>query len=313
MSSACSILFSLYALTAITLKWREGGKAPCETFRLFDSVVDGHTVYLQDTDIAEVYSYTACSGWASLPDCPYIGSGLVVIDHLLTTVGGNAGSELTNKLFSLRRKCCGKKKWTEVFPPMQTKRREMTALCTGTSLIVAGGIGILSVMLTTVEVMNTATQQWFTAAALPDPICSSSATICGDQIYMLGGQNKNWKETNSVYTCLLSALLQSCSSPSDKSGVWSRVADCPAKSATCVSLLGQMLMIGGRDYEKKLATTAIFMYKPATNSWVVISHMLSARSSSLAAVLPGNRLMVVAGLDIDFRKTATVEFGSVRC
>ena len=292
----------------VTLKWREGEKAPCETFRLFDSVVDGNTVYLQDTDVAKVYSYTATSGWASLPDCLYVGSGLAVIDHLLTAIGGNAGSELTNKLFSLTGEGSDKK-WTEVFPPMQTERREMSALCTGTSLIVAGGIGF--VMLTTVEVMNTETQQWCTAAALPDTICNFSATICGDQIYMLGGQDKSWNSTNSVYTCSLSALLQSCSSPSDKSGVWSRVADCPAKWSTCASLLGQMLAIGGLGYGNKLATTAVFVYEPTTNSWTVISQMLYGRSLSLVAVLPGNQLMVVAGTDNDSNKTDTVQFASV--
>ena len=137
-----NIIFPI-TVTAITLKWREGEKAPFETFRLFDSVIDGDTVYLQATDVAKLYSYTTSSGWSSLPDCPYVGSGLAVINHLLTTIGGNVGSELTNKLFSLTGEGSDKK-WMEVFLPMQTERREMTALCTGTSLIVAGGIGIAS-------------------------------------------------------------------------------------------------------------------------------------------------------------------------
>jgi len=64
-------------------------------------------------------------------------------------------------------------------------------------------------------------------------------------------------------------------------------------------------------YENTIATTAVFVYEPATNSWTVISHMLSARSSTLAAVLPGNQVMVVAGLDPDANKTNTVEFASV--
>ena len=283
------------------------GEDTFQTFRSFDAVVDCDTVYLQDTVIAEVYSYTVSSGWTSLPNCPYLGSGLAVVNHLLTAIGGNAGSELTNKLFSLIGEG-SEKKWTEVFSPMQTERRGLTALCTGTSLIVAGGVGVLALMLTTVEVMNTETWQWCTAATLPDPITNFSATICGDQIYMLGGQDKSWNSTSAVYTCSLSALLQSCSSPSN---VWSRVADCPAQWSTCASLLGQMLAIGGMNYENKIATTAVFVYEPATNSWTVISHMLSARSLTLTAVLSSNQLIVVAGTDLDFNKTDTVEFASV--
>ena len=80
---------------------------------------------------------------------------------------------------------------TKIFPPMPTMRCRVASLCTGTTLIVAGGQGIGAEYLLTVEVMDTETHQWSTAADLPETFCLGSATVCGDQFYILGGFNKD--------------------------------------------------------------------------------------------------------------------------
>ena len=89
------------------------------------------------------------------------------------------------------------------------KRCFVTAECTGTALIVAGGHGENFKELTTVEVLNIENRQWSTAADLPEPLQYHSATVCGDQLYMLGGAH-HYLLTKSVYTCSVSALLQTC-------------------------------------------------------------------------------------------------------
>ena len=60
--------------------------------------------------------------------------------------------------------------------------------------------------LQTVEVMNTETLQWSTAADLPQPVFCAPGAICGDRVYIqsLYGRSK------SRYTCPVNALLQSC-------------------------------------------------------------------------------------------------------
>ena len=92
---------------------------------------------------------------------------------------------------------------------MPTKREGTTSLCTRTTLIVAEGVGEGAKVLATVEVMDTETHQWSTATDLPQPMYSASATVCGDQLYMLGGWIQNCAAAKSVYTCSVSALLQS--------------------------------------------------------------------------------------------------------
>ena len=92
--------------------------------------------------------------------------------------------------------------------------------------------------------------------------------------------------------------------------MWNRVADLPMKYSTCTAFRGQLLAIGGRDSDDK-GSRAIHMYKPTTNSWEVISHMITPRSTCLAAVLPDNQLMVVGGWIAKDKKCDSVEFGRV--
>ena len=181
-----------------------------------------------------------------------------MIDGILTTVGGyrDDGKKDTNKLLSLT----GEGRWwSEKFPPMPTKRYAVSVLCTGTSLIVAGGVNDKIRPLRAVEVLNTETQQWRIAPDLPQSLSESSLTLCGDLVYLLGGYNEDGA-TNLVYSCRLSSLLSTGSKSlgerlvstltrSSKSRVWNRIADLPVKDSTAVTLNDRLLAIGGEDSE----------------------------------------------------------------
>ena len=211
---------------------------------------------------------------------------------------------------------------------MPTKRYIVSALCAGTTLIVAGGRGYghgynyKDEALKTVEVLNTETREWHTAADLPQPLSIASIALCGDLVYLLGGVNKDEDGTTSVYSCSLTSLLSSIGSTSlggrlvstltrsSKGSPWNRVADLPVNRSTAVSLHGRLLAIGGQDSKGK-STTAVHMYQPTTNSWEVISHMTTPRRDCLSAVLPDNQLMVVGGSTTGYKECDSVEFGTV--
>ena len=195
----------------IKLRRREGEKAPCKMNRYCDAVLDNSTVYYRNDGDRNIYAYhIPSSNWSTIPDCPHmIGYAIVVIDGVLTTVGGFGEN---TKLFSLTGEG-SRKKWTEKFPPMPTKRFNVAALCTGTALIVAGGCDYTLKSLKTVEVLNTETQQWHIAADLPEPLTWSSLILCGDLVYLLGGLGKDGA-TNSAYSSSLSSILSSAGSKS---------------------------------------------------------------------------------------------------
>ena len=292
-------------VSTINLKWEVIGKSPRELQRWANTVVVlGSTVYFNDLSVEpsgiNVFDYES-GHWSEIPIPPNGGTyALVLVNDLLTAVGGR-----TNKLFSRTSTDKGTaEEWTEKFPPMPTARHGVTAVCTKTALIVAGGDDSKIV-----EVMNTETLQWSTAANLPTPLAGMSAAVCGDCLYMMGGHEQTWLEgmlpTNSVYTCSLSALLEptpqrslgarlaSALSLSRKPKIWKRVADLPVTESTCVFLNGQLLAIGGAA--ANAATVAVRKYNPTADKWNIISHMSQPRHSCFAAVLPNNTLLVIGG------------------
>ena len=103
-----------------------------------------------------VLSYeSANKSWSELPRCPNSDFCLAVVNNLLTAIGGRISryGDYTNSLLSLT-----DMKWTEQFPPMPTKRWCTAVVCSGRSLVVAGGEGEGSgKKLSTVEVMDTET------------------------------------------------------------------------------------------------------------------------------------------------------------
>ena len=288
---------------SIKLRWRDGGRAPREMWGKV-AAVKGSVAYFRSDQ--EVYSYDSSSKkWSEFAMCPNHGFSLVIVNGHLTTIGGKTPNEqVTNSLLSLVNS-----KWTGRFPPMPTKRWLTAVVCNGWYLAVAGGVGERGNSLKTVEVMDTETLQWSTASNLPHSLYSTSATLCGDQVHILGGRDWNHAPSKSVFTCSLVSLLQSRQPQSLVTGisnlalasrprVWRQPADTPYYRSTCTSLHGQLLAVGGCNSDDK-EKTAIHMYNTTTNSWEVISHMTTPRYRCLVAVLPHDKLMVVGGRTFD--------------
>ena len=292
------------SLGSIKLRWRDGRRAPCGMCGEVVAV-DGSAAYFQLGDVQSnrVIVYLSAYGkWSELPDCPTYDFSLAIVHSLLTAIGGKTPTnhKVTNSLFSLT-----DNKWTKQFPPMPTKRCVTAVVCNGRSLVVAGGVGEKDKNLSTVEVMDTETLEWSTASNLPHPLTQASATLCGNQVYMLGGWDQRCEQSKSVFTCSLAALLQSCQPQTlrarmktlplaSRVTVWHKLTDTPVTLSTCASLHGQLLAVGGCHSDDK-KTTAIYTYNTTTNSWEVVSHMSTPRYRCLVAVLPHNELMVVGG------------------
>ena len=285
----------------IKLRWKNGGRAPR---RMWGKVaaVDGSVALFRSDQ--EIYSYdTSSRMWSQFPKCPNYGFSLAIVNGRLTTIGGKTPNEqVTNSVLSLVNN-----KWMEWYYPMPTKRYLTAVVCSSKSLVVAGGIGRGRKKLNVVEVMDTETLEWSSASSLPHPLSEASATLFEGHIYMLGGQNQNHAPSESVFTCSMAALLQSCQSLvarlktlslTSRPKPWYQLADTPYYLSTCASLDGQLLAVGGRDSDDK-EKTAIHMYNMTTNSWEVISHMTTPRYRCLVAVLPHNKLMVVGGCTSD--------------
>ena len=291
------------------MTWREGKKAP-ETMKRGAAVVDGNTAYIKPADSVRVYSYQNILGneqWSRLPDNPHKGFGIVVIDGLLTSVGGWKGRGTTNTLLSLTGED-ERKQWSEVFPPMPTPRYHTACATTEKALVVAGGRAYDD--LATVEVMDINTKQWTTVCPLPKDLRLISGIVCA------GGFSRR-SVSKSVFTCSLPDLSQPETLGSrirrtltrrtlTRSNIWKEISSLPVTLSTLSSFDGHLLAIGGDD-DSRNPTTDVYRYDSHTDSWQVISQMKNKRSWCLAVTLPEDQLIVVGGHVYRNNKTGSVE------
>ena len=293
----------------LKLIWEARRNAPRE-MRRGAAVAHGSVGYFSSEYSHDVFAYDSeKDDWSKLPKYPQILFGLAVINNLLTVVGGwSAGvfSNFTNHLVSFN-----DNKWVTIFPPMPTKRCDIAVVSAQNYLIAAGGMGVGYKGLSTVEVMNIATQEWYTAASLPEPVCDMSATVCGGRLYLLGGDEKrdhSAHSTHAVFTCTLDSLLHSCHPPSqtpphtNEAGVWQRIADVPMNYSTCTTLNGRVLAVGGSD-SHGTPTPNVYMYNGASDSWSLVGHMSTARYRCLVV---GLRDCIIA---VGGRGSSSVEVG----
>lgn len=308
--------------SGVKLQWRAGQKAPYRMSSYYGVAVDGNSTYFKPGG-REVYACKDGKVWSQLPNCPIFNCPLVIVNKLLTLVGGSQQDVYSNKLLSLTggETTAPEKSWTQYFPPMPTKRSNTTAICVGESLIVAGGEGKGVPVMSTVEVMNTWTQQWSMAANLPEPMWDASATVCSDRVYVLGGWNKN----RSAFMCSLSDLLHSCkavktstlsrrknkhsSSSKDEAGVWKKIATLPVTWFACVSVNNQLFLIGGLSLDNE-PVAEVHIYNSPANSWEVVGRMSITRRQCFAFVLPSNEIMVIGGVTDDGDSTDSVEIAT---
>ena len=266
----------------------------------------GGVAFFNPGNTNTVYSYENYSqDWKELPTCPHYNFTLVAVDGVPTAVGGSQQEHTPgNALLSF-----AKGEWTEMFPPMAMQRSSPAAVCTSKCLVVAGGCSGSSGenLSSSVEIMNTDTRQWHTAATTNVPLPksydriatsgSASMAACGDKIYMFEGGDRT-----HVYTCFLSSLLQSHqqSSDPDHTGstggddahtTWRRVVDLPVSQSTPVALCGRLLSIGGYSDIKEVDT--VYYYEPTTDTWQEMGTLICPQGFPLAAALPGDKLIVV--------------------
>ena len=232
---------------------------------------------------AAVHRYEWSTGkWDQLPSSPYRNCGLVIIDGELTAVGGLDGSRNTNKLFTLRQG-----QWVEHYPPMNTKRSLTTVVSTsnGNYIVVIGGCSDRDA--TTIELFHMRTRNWYELVYLPPPLQFPSATICGNQLHVIGGNN------NDGYSCSLE-YLPSSDQPITTQLIcnvkWTQLPRLPVTNTTAATLSGQLVIIGGYQ-----ANAVNSIHQLIDGQWVEIGSMSNGRSQCLVVTPSPDKMMIVGG------------------
>ena len=219
-----------------------------------------------------------------LPSCPYRYSGLAIIDSELTTVGGveYGDDRYINELATLRQG-----KWVEVYPPMNTACSSPAVVSTsdGDYLIAIGGFDSDGARTATVELFQVKSRRWFKLTDLPQPLYHPSATICGDQLYVIGHDDNG-------YSCSLQSLPSNdrpITSPLTLS--WKPLPPLPVTGSTAATLCGQLVLIGGNQGWSPVNS----IHQLVEGQWVEIGSMTSGRWLCLAFSLSPDRILIVGG------------------
>ena len=239
-----------------------------------------------------VMTYDISTGkWATLPPYRAQGFAMTAINNQLVLVGGREHGGWSKVLGVWD---AYNKQWTHPYPELQRERYSCSAVVHNEWLVVAGGCSASGVPLSSVEVMNTNSKQWYAGPPIPIPWVAMKIATVGDECYFMGGYNTIWSSPNTVYSVSLSALMTRLNSSTRKGlEIWKEITELQITGFTPLSISGSLLAVGGRD-EDGQTVTAINLYQPDTREWVKVGNLPTPRSNCICAMIT-NREMLVAG------------------
>ena len=198
-------------------------------------MVHGTIAYVIRRGSWTIYSYRLDRDkWNKHSECPHFSPGLVIINDLLTAVGGWVGGDSIKKVTTLTRN-----NWVETFPPMQTPRADPAVVHYGDYVIAVGG----DREERGVELLHIPSLIWSTVTSLPSPLGGITATLCHDEIIAMDYEGCGW--TMNIKPLLSSEIRLEGSSTALSQ--WTSLPKRPVRygwsGPTLSSLSGQPLVV----------------------------------------------------------------------
>ena len=282
---------------SLNLSWRCGPDMPFTMSDVQSVVVQG-TAYVGggfttsgDRQDFVVMAFDVTSWkWTTLPPYRTRYFAMTAINNQLVLVGGedHGGASRVLGVWG-----ADNKQWTHPYPEMHTARLGCSAVIYNDWLVVAGGVAG-GKLLSSVEVMNTDTKQWFAGPPTPITWRFMKTAAVGDVCYFMGGRNTLYNTTNMVYSVSLSALTTELNSNESTSEIWKEIYGLQTTHSTPFSMKGSLLAVGGRKMDNKSVTT-INLYQPGTGEWVKVADLPTPPRYTCTCAMITDREMLVAG------------------
>jgi N-acetylneuraminic acid mutarotase len=287
----------------LQLRWRRGPDLPFGMECNVQSVVVQGRVYVGGwAGIADNYTvmeYDTSSGeWTVLPSYRTRDFAMTVINNQLVLVGGYEHGPYSKVLGVWRAES---KEWTHPYPEMPTARSLCSAVVYTEWLAVAGGWGGGG-RLSSVEVLNINSKQWYAGPPTPTPWSSMKTAIVGDTCYYMGGfTGESCVPTAEVYSVSLPALVSQLHSQDSRERgkqhqIWKEISGLQTTRSTPLSISGSLLAVGGEDKDGHAVTT-IHLYQPDTEEWVKVGDLPTPRYDCTCAMITDREMLVTGGRD----------------
>ena len=240
-----------------------------------------------------VMTYDISTGkWATLPPYRVCDFAMTSISNQLVLVGGVEYSKVMGVWDT------DIEQWTHPYPEMLTARSSCSAVVYNEWLIVAGGVTTGGAVLSSVEVMNIESKQWYAGPQTCVPWYLMKAVIVGNECLFLGGYTGmntfSATATSIMYSVSLPKLVSNLESGETYGQIWKEISGLQTAYSTPLCISGSLFAVGGSDKDRKAVTT-IHLYQPDTGEWVKVGDLPTPRYWCTCALLNSNEEVFVAG------------------
>ena len=191
-----------------------------------------------------------CDEWSTLPEYKAMLFGMAVLNGQLILVGGRLHSVDQKVTEEIAEWDPQSKNWTSKTYTMRTGRYRPAVTTYNKWLVVAGGRdenGSLDV----VEILDTSTEQWYSAAPLPVKYSYMRSAVVRDDWYLMGYDKTESKQVFSV--SLPALILLSVTASQASSPLWCTLPNSPMFRSAPLAFHESLLAVGGK---------AIHLYQP---------------------------------------------------
>ncbi len=273
---------------------------------IINSVVIGEVVYVgggegnlfdnQKREYVVMTYHANLERWDTLPLYRACLFGMTAIRDQLVLVGGKNSGRYCKSLGVWR---TDDKKWVDIYPDMPTPRCVPSVVTYNEWLVVAGGNN--GAAMSTVEVMNIDTKQWYSGPSAPKGFYLMKAATVGDMCYYVGGYYALLHYTKDVYRVSLPALISQVKSKSiDLQIIWEAISTPNVILSSPLSIGGHLLVLGGNRLGRlgllsSRVITSIQHYHSDTDRWVEVGDIPPHRYSFTCAITSNGDILMAGG------------------
>jgi len=175
--------------------------------------------------------------------------------------------------------------------PLSVARQEMPGVIQGRYIYVTGGISLLGITISDMEIYNIDTDKWSTGPTMPQPRHHHAMAVWGDKVYVIGGyKDVLFKPRSEMYIYDIPLGRWTTGNPLPKA----------LGAGYAVAWNSKIYFFGGTDGDN--ASSAVYIYDIASDEWSTGADMPTPREHLAADVIEG-RIYVVAGRGGDFSAT----------
>ena len=239
--------------------------------------------------------------WTILPPAPQFNSEAAAIENQLVLLGGREAS--SGAIANLVSTWSGHG-WQQDLPLMPTKRFRPGVITFGCFVIVAGGRAEDNqTPLSTIDVLNTTTRQWFTLPhlQLPWPMYGMKIIMCAESIY-IGSASISYNVTTNSDTSttsvwqlpvhvLKTVLMNVTNRPNRR---WIEVTSTPNYGSAFLQGTAHLVAVGGYDESWK-PKADIVVYDPGCDKWSRVGELHVATTRCSVVSLDKSSILVLGG------------------